>query len=143
MEKLNEQQLQKLLKLKKLETPGKEYFDGFLDEFHRYQRAELFRKASRWEPVRAWFREIFIWEPRYTLAISGSFAVLMLLLMVSLVNFDGNPLKGGRIYSHFAKANASQNPTVQLVSDTGTAGPQAPRYSTGQTPLSYDKTIAF
>jgi len=30
--------LQKLLQLKRLETPGQEYFDRFVDAFHRYQR---------------------------------------------------------------------------------------------------------
>jgi hypothetical protein len=139
---LNEQKLQKLLKLKKLETPGKEYFDGFLDEFHRYQRAELFRKASRWEPLHAWLREIFIWEPRRSLAIGGSFAVVVVLLTLSLVNFEGNPIKDNRRAS-FAKTKVVPNANVQLVSDTENADASAPRYSTGQATLSYDKTIAF
>jgi hypothetical protein len=136
MEALNEQKLQKLLKLKKLETPGKEYFDGFLDEFHRYQRAELFRKASRWEPVHAWLRETFTWKP---LAIGGSFAAVAVLLTLSLVNFKDNPAKNNRSAS-FAKTKMVPNANVQLVSDTE---PPAPRYSTGQTTLSHDKTIAF
>ena len=143
MDELNDQKLQKLLKLKKLETPGKEYFDGFLEEFHRYQRAEMFRKASRWEPLHAWLREIFVWEPRRTLAVGGSFAAVAVLLTVGVINFGGNSMKQGQ-NSSVAKSNVIPNANVQLVSDTGAAEhTPKPRYATGQATLSYDKAIAF
>ena len=34
-------ELQKLLQLKRLETPGQEYFNRFVDAFHTYQRREI------------------------------------------------------------------------------------------------------
>jgi len=37
-------ELQKLLRLKRLETPGKAYFDRFVDAFHQYQRQEILRE---------------------------------------------------------------------------------------------------
>jgi hypothetical protein len=140
MDELNGQKLQKLLKLKKLETPGKEYFDGFLEEFHRYQQAEILRRASRWEPLHAWFREMFVWAPRRTPAIVGCCAALVVMLTVA--GLGGNLFKNG-VSRQYAKTRVTPGANVQLVSDNGNAEENSPRYSTGQTPLPYEKTIAF
>ncbi|MDR1190544.1 MAG: hypothetical protein LBK60_02620 [Verrucomicrobiales bacterium] len=142
MDELDERKLGKLLRLKKLETPGKEYFDGFLAEFQRYQRAEVFRRASRWEPLLMWFREAFVWAPRRTLAIGGGCALVAALVTVGVLG--GGSFKGGK-NSVAAKANPAPDAQVRLVSDAGAAADEqsVPRYSTGRTPLTYDQTIAF
>lgn len=43
--------LQKLLQLKRLETPGQEYFDRFVDAFHTYQRREILQEEPWYAKV--------------------------------------------------------------------------------------------
>ena len=44
MDEFNDNELGKLLRLKKFEQPPAEYFENFLHEFHRRQRDELLRE---------------------------------------------------------------------------------------------------
>ena len=44
MDELNDNEIAKLLRLKRYEQPPTAYFDNFLHEFHRRQRDDLLRE---------------------------------------------------------------------------------------------------
>lgn len=53
--------LQRLIRLKRYETPGEAYFEGFLADFKERQRAELLRGSARGlllERIGVWFDEM-------------------------------------------------------------------------------------
>ena len=53
--------VQRLIRLKRYETPGEEYFQQFAEDFKERQRAELLQQSSRTllaERVSLWFEEM-------------------------------------------------------------------------------------
>lgn len=76
-------ELQKLLQLRGQSGPGEEYFEEFLDEFHRRQREDLMRRSARslfLERFTVWFREMG--SARWAYAAGGAYALLMVLFFV-------------------------------------------------------------
>lgn len=55
---MKDEQLQKLLRMKRLESPGREYFEGFVAEFHRYQRMSLLEESRSTE---SWWGRVIGW----------------------------------------------------------------------------------
>ena len=54
-------EVRQLLRLKRYETPGEEYFDSFLNDFKNRQRSELLSRSARsilTERVTVWFDEL-------------------------------------------------------------------------------------
>lgn len=75
--------LQKLLRLKKYETPSPEYFEGFLKDFHRRQRQELVKLPIwriAWDRVTASFTPGEV--PRFAYATACA-AVLFVTVLAS------------------------------------------------------------
>ena len=73
---LDDQQLQKLLRLKRYEQPPPGYFDRALEEFHRRQRAELLRRSG----IQVWFKRFAsgVWSFRVpTYAYGAAFAAFV------------------------------------------------------------------
>ena len=72
-------EVQKLVALKRYESPSDEYFEDFLDEFHRRQRADLMNRSARslfFERVTVWFRELG--AVKYDYGAGLAYAALML-----------------------------------------------------------------
>ncbi|MEM9399147.1 MAG: hypothetical protein AAF984_02975, partial [Verrucomicrobiota bacterium] len=113
-----EENLVKMLKLKRAETPGKEYFNHFLPEFHRYQRSLMVERPSLWKKFITECSELF--TPQQALA--GSFACALILMAASLF-YTGH---------QFAQSNQllAQNPLIQQ--EVQPAAPDAFAYANRQ-----------
>ena len=72
-------ELQKLLNQRGQEAPEDEYFEEFLEEFHRRQREDLLRRSARslfFERLTVWLREMG--PAKWAYAVGGAYALLML-----------------------------------------------------------------
>lgn len=145
--------LQKLLQLKRLETPGQEYFDRFVDAFHQYQRQEILRE----EP---WYAKVVevLFEPWVAgiprLATVGAAAAC---LMAGIVMIFG-PMSGGSAQMADGKVAhargvivaANQNSDSAQIQpellDTAAGGEVTeirPLYVNGHGAVAYDSQLAF
>ena len=143
---LNESDIQKLLRLKRYEQPAPEYFDKFLHDFHRRQRAELLRQPV-WkivfERVEAFFSEHSMGRSAYAMAT----AVVLLFAGVgsySILN-SGGPLTADATHAPQLAANAtSGRQQARLGSPTSLANFSGqPRYVIDTRPVSYERPFSF
>lgn len=86
MSEIKKRDIKELLQLKKLETPGKEYFDHFLTEFQRYQRTELLTEATHSRGILDRVGEWLFPIPRPALAWSTALALLAILAVAVPMN---------------------------------------------------------
>lgn len=81
--------VQKLLRLKRYETPGPDYIDNFLKDFHQRQRSELI-KTPLWriaaDRVQAFFSGFQV--PK--LAYAGAFAAVALSVVGAVSQLQSN-----------------------------------------------------
>lgn len=153
-----EEKLQQLLKLKRHESPGQPYFDHFLAEFHRYQRADLLETPSKWQEWKEYFRDLLVARPARSLAYGSSFAAVAVLAVVGLSSSlvptgEGlslaSDLSVGALTSssnRYAEATeeALRHIEVQPVSLSAFDRDfNAPRFVTGERTLAYENTVAF
>jgi hypothetical protein len=82
---LDEKDIQELLRLKRDEQPGEEYFAGFLREFHRRQRAEMLRQPA-WRVALERLQALFSEHSYGRLAYSGAAAVVLAVAAVVSMN---------------------------------------------------------
>jgi hypothetical protein len=101
-------EVQKLLRLKRYEQPSEEYFEEFLDEFHRRQREDLMRTSSRRlfaERLAVWFRELGMAKWAYGAGLA--YATLMVGFLMwprggseEIAQPGIMPLPGERVLEH-------------------------------------------
>jgi len=148
-------QVTELLKLKRHETPGDQYFDAFLDEFHRYQRAEMLpTRRSAGERVLAFCRDITAWfKPQPQLAWSSLAAIVVLLSVVSYQNslpdaaveFAQVNEAEAFVDGHTVYEENGSLPAEIVVADYNSFEREfsGSHFVTGDNPSSYDSVLAF
>src|SRR3984893_3169581 len=161
---LDEQQLQKLLRIKRFEQPPPGYFDRALTEFHRRQRDALLRLAST---IVLWERFISgLWNfrvPSYAYgAVFGMFVVAATIIgsgvwapykdavdlnrVAVLTGPATQEVSGGRLalsgnldWSKFDHTTSSPS-VVPVIGPSQTA---LPRYVLDGRPVSYKASFSF
>lgn len=146
--------LRRLLQLKKLETPGTAYFDAFLDEFHRYQRAELLQKPSLKDRLASWFETLALAPRAYSWSAAGAVACVLLVFGAVVVR-EAVPQGVATAARSVQQAGYVQVPAqdaalVQAPEELAVATASSfdkdfssPRYVTGQALVAYDTSLAF
>jgi hypothetical protein len=145
--------LQKLLQLKRLETPGQEYFDRFVDAFHQYQRQEILRE----EP---WYAKVVevLFEPWVAgiprLATVGAAAACLMAgiaIMFGPMGGGSAQLADGKVaHARGVIVAANQNSNSAQIQpellDTAAGGEVTeirPLYVNGHGAVAYDSQLAF
>jgi hypothetical protein len=163
---LDEIQLKKLLRLKRLEQPPPGYFDHALSEFHRRQREELLRRSV----IQIWFERCVsgLWGFRVpTYAYGAAFAAFVVAATIigsgvwapftqtvettsdlpkvqsrsASLEVSGNrlALSGNLDWSKFERSDASPR-VVPSLRPSQTA---FPRYVLDGRPASYEASFSF
>lgn len=147
-------QLQKLLQLKKLETPGQEYFDRFVEVFHQYQRREILREEPWYAKVvevllEPWFAGV----PRVaTVAAAAACLLVGITLFLGPVGAGTTQLANGKVVHErgimvVAGAKDASSQIQPELLDTAAGGDVAdemrPLYVNGHGAVAYDSSLAF
>lgn len=164
MDQFNEENIGKLLRLKRHEQPPPGYFDNFLHEFHRRQRAELLRQPL-WR-IALQRAQDFVLQPHMPALNSYPAAATAILIFAAVLS-----LKVYQTPNSANLATVAVNAPVMAVVDDDTAWslstPVAmrelgatpsrianeraqthrlaatPRYVLDSTPVSYDAALKF
>ena len=166
MDELNDNEIAKLLRLKRYEQPPTGYFDNFLHEFHRRQRDELLREPL-WRICLNRAQDFMLRLNLSTLTSypAAATAVLVCAAVISLKLYQTPPTANFAAQSRpsYRQAFAQSNPAAEwnLASPVATRFFSAqplhnstesahthnsatpPRYVLDSVPVSYETTFKF
>src|SRR3989441_7461500 len=90
MDEFNDSEIARLLRLKRYEQPPPEYFENFLHEFHRRQRAELLRQPL-WRIARERVAAFFSEQTTSRFAYGAATALVLLSATITSFNIVNTP----------------------------------------------------
>ena len=145
--------LQKLLRLKRHETPGQEYFDRFVDAFHTYQRREILQEDPWYaKVVEVLFEPWFAGVPRLaTVPASAACLLAGVAFFLGPIQPGTAQLADGKV-AHpkgIVVAAAHQDDSLQIqpeLIETAAGGDTTelrPLYVNGHGAVAYDSRLAF
>ncbi len=133
--------IQKLIRLKRYEQPPEDYFDDFLLEFQRRQRAEMLQRPLwqiAWERANLWL------EGFRVPAIAYASILVAALGVAGIIVNSQSPAPGGDIAAAVTAAPqiapAAPNRPVAQVSSSAKLPPS---YILEKRPVSYDAPFSF
>jgi len=146
-------ELQKLLRLKRLETPGREYFDRFVDAFHTYQRREILQEEPWYaKVVEVLFEPWVAGVPRLaTVAASAACLLAGVAFFLGPIQSGTASLADGKV-AHpkgIVVAATHQDDSLQIqpeLIETAAGGDTTelrPLYVNGHGAVAYDSRLAF
>ena len=146
-------QLQKLLRLKRLETPGQEYFNRFVDAFHTYQRREILQEEPWYaKVVEVLFEPWVVGVPRLaTVAASAACLLAGVAFFLGPIQSGSTQLTDGRL-AHpkgIVVASSQNDASLELqpeLIETAAGGEEIqdrPLYVNGHNALAYDSRLTF
>src|SRR2546430_2179441 len=147
---MDESEIQKLLRLKRYEQPDPRYFDSFLAEFRRRQRAEILRRPL-WrialDRLESFFAETSV--PKFAYA-AGAAGIGFSVGIFSRHNSPppGNPALADTRSPRALSVDVAQRKAVDLGSPLELRGAtqqaaSRPRYVLDSQPVSYELPVSF
>jgi hypothetical protein len=112
--------IQRLIRLKKYETPGDEYFQNFLEDFKERQRGEMLQQSARgllFERVTMWFDELS--GPRWLIPAGAAAAIALGIYAI-------RPASSGSGVTGTGVASLTGNSLPPAPADHSTANATAP-----------------
>ncbi|MDD5200478.1 MAG: hypothetical protein PHC88_11835 [Terrimicrobiaceae bacterium] len=136
-------EIQKLIRLKRYEQPPEGYFDDFLLEFQRRQRAEMLRRPLwqiAWERANLWLDGFRV--PAFAYATILVAAVGITTLIVNSQSPSTAVVASVSPSSAPALSGAPAVPTAPVAQVSSSAN-LPPSYSLEKRPVSYDAPFSF
>lgn len=133
--------IQKLIRLKRYEQPPEGYFDDFLFEFQRRQRAEMLKRPLWqivWERANLWLESFRVPAIAYASILVAAIGVTGVI-----VNSQSNVVSSGSLASASGPVVLSPSAPVGQVAPASTAGNIPHSYVLEKRPVSYDAPFSF